>query len=34
MTKESIIEKINEYYEMGYDGQWEKSVGQLLASRK
>jgi len=19
---------------MGYDGQWEKSVGQLLASRK
>ncbi len=25
---------MNENYEMGYGGQWEKSVGQLLSSRK
>jgi hypothetical protein len=25
---------MNENYEMGYGGQWERSVGQLLSSRK
>ena len=34
LTRDTIIEKINEHYEMGYGGQWEKSVGQLLSSKK
>lgn len=34
LNREAIIEKINENYEMGYGGQWEKSVGQLLSNRK
>lgn len=34
LTRETIIEKLNEHYEMGYGGQWEKSVGQLLSSKK
>jgi hypothetical protein len=34
LNREAIVEKINENYEMGYGGQWEKSVGQLLSSRK
>lgn len=34
LTRQTITEKINEHYEMGYGGQWEKSVGQLLSSKK
>jgi hypothetical protein len=34
LNREAIVEKINENFEMGYGGQWEKSVGQLLSSRK
>lgn len=34
LSRESIIQKLNENYEMGYGGQWEKSVGQLLSSQK
>lgn len=34
LTRDFIIQKLNEHYQMGYGGQWQKSVGQLLSSKK
>lgn len=33
LSRESVIERINEHYEMGYDMNWSKSVAQILSSR-
>ena len=33
LSRESVIERINEHYEMGYDMSWTKSVAQLLSSK-
>ena len=34
IPRETVIERMKEYYEMGFDGNWEKSVSQILSSRK
>lgn len=33
LSRESVIERVNEHYEMGYDMSWSKSVAQILSSR-
>ena len=34
LSREVVIERMNEYYEMGMDSNWQKSVSQILSSRK
>lgn len=34
LSKDDILDKINERFEMGVDENWKKSISQLLSSKK